>query len=85
MVNCRKIGRFQFNTVYDGESIRLDKSDYTYVMDKLFSEIFKHNDEYYSRYDTYQKILRNSEYNRQSVPNTQFVPINQNQKRRWRK
>lgn len=85
VVNCRKIGRFQFNTVYDGESIRLDKSDYTYVMDKLFSEIFKHNDEYYSRYDTYQKILRNSEYNRQSVPNTQFVPINQNQKRMWRK
>lgn len=85
VVNCRKIGRFQFNTVYDGESIRLDKSDYTYVMDKLFSEIFKHNDEYYSRYDTYQKILRNSEYSRQPSSSTQFVPINQDRKRRWRK
>ena len=83
VVNCRNFGRIQVNTIFDGESIRLDKSDYTYQMDKIRTEIFKHNDVYYSRYDTYQKILRNYEYNRQSNQNVNYI-INQ-QKRRWRK
>jgi len=83
VVSCRNIGRIQVNTVYDGESIRLDKSDYTYQMDKIRTEVFKHNDVYYSRYDTYQKILRNYEYNRQSNQNVNFI-VNQ-QKRRFHK
>ena len=81
VVDCRKIGRIQWNRIYDGESIRLNKGDYTYEMDKLYSEIFKHNDEYYKRYDTYQKILRNTEYQRELTPNTQNVILNQTPKK----
>jgi len=33
-------------------------------MDKISRELYKHNDDYYNRYDTYQKIRRNSEYER---------------------
>jgi len=64
VVLCRNIGRIQFNTIFDGESITIDKSDYSYKMDKISRELYKHNDDYYNRYDTYQKIRRNSEYER---------------------
>lgn len=64
VVACRKIGRFQLNTVYDGRTVRIDKSDYSYVMDKKYRELFKHNQEFYDRFDTYQKIIRNDEYDR---------------------
>lgn len=74
VVICRNFGRFQFNKIMDGESIRLDKSDYSYEMDKRYSELYKHNDEYYSRYDTYQKIITNSDYSRTPV-NNQIIPV----------
>ena len=64
VVICRNIGRFQFNKVMDGESIRLDKTDYSYEMDKIETQIYKHNDEFYNRYDTYQKIITNDDYDR---------------------
>jgi hypothetical protein len=65
VVLCRNVlGRWQYNQIFDGESIRLDKSDYSYQMDKRYSELYKHNDEYYNRYDTYQKIITNEEYDR---------------------
>lgn len=70
VVVCRNFGRFQYNQIMDGESIRLDKNDYSYEMDKRYSEIYKHNDEYYSRYDTYQKIITNKDYSRVPVNNT---------------
>lgn len=74
VVICRNLGRFQFNKIMDGESIRLDKSDYSYEMDKRYSELYKHNDEYYNRYDTYQKIITNKDYSRLPVNNV-VVPV----------
>lgn len=67
VVDCKNFGRLQFNTIYDGSTVRLDKSDYSYIMDKMYREVYKHNDEYYRRYDTYQKIITNKEYDRQYV------------------
>lgn len=67
VVDCKSFGRFQLNTVYDGESIRLDKSDYSYSMEKIERELYKHNDEYYGRYDTFQKILTNEQYTRSAA------------------
>ena len=84
VVQCRNIGRVQFNTIFDGESIRLDKSDYSYQMDRIGRELYKHNDEYYQRYDTYQKIIRNSEYDR--AASTQPIAVLQAEgKRKGRK
>lgn len=73
VVQCRNIGNIQINTIFDGESITIDKSDYSYKMDKIAREMYKHNDEYYKRYDTYQKIRRNSEYSR--IPSSAIAPI----------
>ena len=80
VVDCRNIGRFQLNTVYDGATIVLDKTDYSYRMDKIYRELYKHNDEYYSRYDTYQKIVTNENYDR-SPATTLAVALREPQKR----
>ncbi|RYF28949.1 MAG: hypothetical protein EOO17_03365 [Chloroflexi bacterium] len=80
VVICKNIGRLQFNKIMDGESIRLDKSDYSYEMDKRYSELYKHNDEYYSRYDTFQKIVTNKDYSRLPLNNV-VVPIPQKGKK----
>jgi len=83
VVQCRNIGRFQWNRIFDGESIELDKSNYSYKMDKIGSELYKHNDDFYARYDTYQKIIRNSEYNRATAPTA--VAVVQSEAKKGRK
>lgn len=63
IVKCRCfLGFIQINTVSDGETLHYDKLNSEYVADKKYTEIFKHNIEYYRRYDTYQKIVTNEEY-----------------------
>jgi len=53
-------------------------------MDRIGRELYKHNDEYYQRYDTYQKIIRNSEYDR--AASTQPIAVLQAEgKRKGRK
>lgn len=64
VVNCNKIWKFQLNGIYWGDSVKIDKSDYSYTMDLKHRELFKHNDEYYRRFNTLQKIVRNHEYDR---------------------
>lgn len=65
IVNCRCFGGFlQVNTISDGESLSYDKLHSEYVAKKIRTEIFKHNIELYSSYDTLQKIITNEEYNR---------------------
>lgn len=82
VVACSNIGRFQWNKFYDGESITIDKSDYTYRMDKIRpgSEIFKHNDELYEKYNTLQKIIRNESYDRSSQAAAPLVAVQAAQK-----
>lgn len=63
IVNCRNFfGKFQYNTIHDGESLTYDKMKSAYVANKRYSYIFKHNESLYSRYDTYQKIISNEHY-----------------------
>lgn len=72
IVHCRCIlGKIQINTVSDGETLHYDKMLGQYVADKKYTEIFKHNNEYYTRYDTYQKIITNDQY--QALPTLQAV------------
>lgn len=63
IVHCRCIfGKIQVNTVSDGETLHYDKLESAFVANKLYTEVFKHNTEYYKRYDTFQKIVTNEEY-----------------------
>lgn len=65
IVNCRNFfGKWQINTVHDGEDLHWDKMEGNYVARKIETYIFKHNDELYQKYDTYQKIVTNDEYTR---------------------
>lgn len=76
IVSCTRKGKLQINTVSDGETLTYDKLQGAYVARKLFTQIFKHNKELYASYDTYQKIINNSEYSRTpttSVMNTNIV------------
>lgn len=64
IVSCHKFGPIQINTISDGESLTYDKLQSAYVAKKISTEIFKHNDELYNAYDTFQKIITNQEYER---------------------
>lgn len=80
IVNCRTVfGFLQVNTISDGETLSYDKLQGCYVAKKIRTEIFKHNLELYSAYDTLQKIITNDEYSRipSSSPamfSTQIMP-----------
>ena len=76
VVNCRRFGFLQINTILKGETLHWDKFEGAYIADKDYTEIFKHNDWLYSRYDTRQKIIKNDKYNRtitQNEPKTFIV------------
>lgn len=62
IVHCKKLFNMIIQTVQDGETLRYNKLESTYEADKIRTEIFKMNDEYYNRYNTYQKIVTNEEY-----------------------
>lgn len=63
IVSCRCVfGMFQFNQVYDGETLTWDKFASSYTAQKKYSYIFKHSIDLYSRYDTFQRILTNDSY-----------------------
>ena len=64
VVTCQKRGRFQINKVIDGESIIFDKMLGTWTGQTIEYNIYKHNKELYNKYNTYQKIITNTEYNR---------------------
>lgn len=68
IVSCRCFfGKWQINTICDGETLTYNKLASQYEAKKIRTEIFKHNDQMYKRYDTFQKIMTNDEYNRQSL------------------
>lgn len=68
IVSCRCfLGKWQVNTISNGETLRYNKLEGQYEAQKIRTEIFKHNDEMYKRYDTFQKIMTNEEYNRQTL------------------
>lgn len=58
---CRKVLNMIVLNRMDGESLSYDKLKGEYVAKHLGFEVYKLNDEYYSRYSTYQKIITNDE------------------------
>lgn len=79
IVNCRCLwGMIQVNTISDGETLTYDKMESAYVAKKIRTEIFKHNQELYDSYDTYQKIITNENYTRvpaSSPASTSFIAV----------
>lgn len=73
IVKCRHFGNIQINTIYDGHQLSYDKKESQYVAPKLYSSIFKHNDELYHLYNTYQKIITNKDYYRPLAPDNNFI------------
>lgn len=68
IVNCNCIlGKWQINVISNGETLKYNKLESQYEAKKIRTEIFKHSDEMYKRYDTYQKIVTNDEYHRQTL------------------
>ena len=75
IVSCRTVfHKFQVNTISDGESLTYDKLSSQYVAKTIRTEIFKHNQELYNSYDTYQKIISNQNYSR-SLSNQPIVQL----------
>lgn len=65
VVNCNCIfGKIQVNTYHDGENLSYDKLKGEYVAPKRFTKVFKHNKKYYDRYDTFEVIQTNEQYDR---------------------
>ena len=61
IVKCKKILNFVLLNYMQGETLSYDKLKSEYVANHDHYEIFKLNDEYYKRYNTYQKIITNEE------------------------
>ena len=80
IVSCRSLGHIQINTISDGESLTYDKLQSCYTAKKIRTEIFKHNNELYSSYDTFQKIITNEDYHRENTQNV-FNNIENNVKK----
>lgn len=65
IVSCScRFGKIQINHVSDGESLTYDKLQSTWVAKPLYTEVFKHYQSLYQSYDTYQKIVNNTQYSR---------------------
>lgn len=61
IVKCKKILNLIILNYMQGETLSYDKLKSEYVANHDHYEIFKLNDEYYKRYNTYQKIITNDE------------------------
>lgn len=59
--HCHKVLNLIIQNVCDGETLSYDKMKSEYVAKHIRYEIFKMNDEYFNRYNTYQKIVTNDE------------------------
>ena|GEM_PF-1919952 len=64
VVDCKTVLGIEVNTIRDGETIEYDKLQGCWVAKKIETQLFKLNDLYFHRYDTYQKIITNAEYER---------------------
>lgn len=61
IVKCKKVLNLIILNYMQGETLSYDKIKSEYVANHDHYEIFKLNDEYYNRYNTYQKIVTNDE------------------------
>lgn len=74
IVSCRCLARkIQVNTISDGETLAYDKLTNQYVAKKIRTEVFKHYQALYNAYDTYQKIITNNNYSRDTISPQNFI------------
>lgn len=74
IVSCRCFaGKIQINTISDGETLTYDKLQGQYVAKTIRTEIFKHNNDLYNSYNTFQKIITNNEYHRDFNSNNYII------------
>lgn len=76
IVKCRRILNMIFLTYYNGYTMKYNKMENEFVADKDHTEIFKLHDYLYNSYDTYQKIVTNSEYSREFANNSYRTQLN---------
>lgn len=61
IVKCRSFGRFQYNIIQDGYTLAYNKLSSQYEAETIGYEIYKHNEQLYTSYNTYQRILKNED------------------------
>lgn len=74
IVKCKKILNFILLNYMRGETLAYDKLKSEYVAQHDHYELFKLNDNYYNRYNTYQKIVTNEEMVAPSGARTMSAP-----------
>lgn len=81
VVSCKRFLNMEINVVHNGETLAYDKQQGSYTCRKLYTYVYKLNNKYYNRYDTYQKIIStdtNENYTalaRQNVQNVQNATL----------
>lgn len=84
VVNCIRVFNMQINVIYNGSKLRYDKKESAYIAPKLYTSIFKHNDELYKSFNTTQKAIKNDELVANTLTMAQDappVPVNVNIKK----
>lgn len=77
IIKCRRFLNMIILTHYNGYTMKYNKQENEFIADKDYTEIYKLHDRLYKAYDTYQKIITNSEYSREFANNsyrTQVIP-----------
>lgn len=85
IVTCKNLLGLQINKISNGEGLHYNKTSGQYEAPTTGYEIYKRNDEYYKRYDTFQKIETNATYHRELTPNTTLSVIENISSRKNRK
>lgn len=62
VIRCKRFLNMIILRLGNGETLHYNKLTNEYETDRIEFQIFKMNDEFYNRYDTYQKIVTNKEY-----------------------
>ncbi len=79
VVKCKSFLNMIILRIGNGETLKYNKLTNEYETDRIEFQIYKKNDEYYNRYDTYQKIVTNKEYDcwgARAAPSTRPTVIN---------
>lgn len=87
VVNCIRFLNIQINIIYKGSELKYDKKESVYTAPKLYTSVFKHNDELYKSFNTIQKAIKNDELVANTLTMAQDAPpapvnVNINSKKR---
>lgn len=74
VVNCIRVFNMQINVIYNGSKLRYDKKESAYIAPKLYTSIFKHNDDLYKSFNTTQKAIKNEQLVANTLTMAQDAP-----------